>query len=194
MKIKFDLQNKKNILIVSVIVFIIALLFQFVYFPRLRQVRSLNREYKSIARDIDELYSFIGRDGSLEDNIIERRRGLAMLESAFPFEKGVSDIIKQLNEQARHFNVNVISLKPRNFEIYRDREGKELKVSDYFCKCMPLTLNVESRYRALGEFLLNIETNKSPMISIEEVEIEKDKDKTSTIKADIELTAYILGK
>ena len=194
MKIKFDLQNKKNILIVSVIVFIIALLFQFVYFPRLRQVRSLNREYKSIARDIDELYSFIGRDGSLEDNIIERRRGLAMLESAFPFEKGVSDIIKQLNEQARHFNVNVISLKPRNFEIYRDREGKELKVSDYCCKCMPLTLNVESRYRALGEFLLNIETNKSPMISIEEVEIEKDKDKTSTIKADIELTAYILGK
>ncbi len=194
MNIKFDLENKKGIIIAGIFVFVVALLFQFVYFPKSRQVRRLSSEYKNIKQDIDGLYNFIGTEGNLEENIIERRRDLAILESAFPFEKEVSNVIKQLNDQARHFNVNVISLKPEDLLIYKDHEGKEVKVSDYFCKCMPLTLNVESRYKALGEFLLNLETNRSPIVTIEKVDIKKDEDKAPATKAEIRLTAYILGK
>ncbi len=194
MNIKFDLENKKNIVTAGIFIFFVVLLFQFVYFPRSRQVKRLDSEYKKIKHDIDRLYNFIGKEGNLEENIIERRKDLALLESAFPFEKEVSNVIKQLNDQARRFNVNVISLKPKDLLIYKDREGKELKVSDYFCKCMPLTLNVESRYRELGEFLLSLETNRSPIVSIEEVDIERDKDRAPAVKAEIELNAYILGK
>lgn len=194
MNIKFDLENKKNIITLGVFILVIVLLFQFVYFPKSRQVRMLTAEYKKVKGDIDELYNFIGRDGNLETNIIEKRKGLAVLESAFPVEKEVANIIRQINEEARRFNVNVIYLKPRDLEIYRDGEGEELKIADYFCKCTPLTLNVESRYRSLGEFLIGLEAGRAPMITIEEVYIERDQDKAPAVKAEIDLTAYVLGR
>ena len=130
----------------------------------------------------------------LVDNIIDMRRKLAQLENVFPFEKEVSDIIKQLNGEAKRFKVNVVSLKPRNFSIYRDDGGGELKIADYFCKCMPLTLNVRSRYINLGEFLMSLETNRSPMVSVDEVDIERSEDTSPWVEAEIDLTAYILGK
>ena len=59
---------------------------------------------------------------------------------------------------------------------------------------MPLTLTVEARYRQLGEFLMSLKANKTPMITIEEIDIEKDKDIAPRIRAKIELTSYILGR
>lgn len=194
MNIKFGLQNKRNLMMGGISIIILVILFQFVYFSKSREVKILDSEYKKIKSDIDELYNFIGGRENLKDNIIKMRNELGLLERAFPSEKEVSNIINELNKKAKHFNVSVVSLKPRNLEIFKGHEGKELKISDCFCKCMPLTLKVESRYRSLGEFLISIETNKMPMVSIEKVDMGKDKNISPSIKADIELTAYILGK
>lgn len=194
MNMGFDLKGKEKIIIVGVFIVVISGLFQFLYLPKSRELRLVTSEYKGIKSEIDNLYNFIGTKGNLEENIIEMRKNLAVLESALPFEKEMSNIIKQLNDEARRFGINVISLKPENLEICRDQQGNELKVSDYFCKSMPLTLNVESRYKALGEFLMSIEKNKSPLISIEEINIKRDNDKAPDIKAEIGLVSYILGK
>jgi Tfp pilus assembly protein PilO len=194
MDLKFTGANKKNIALACVFILITVIFFQFIYFPKYREVKDLDTEYKRIQQDIDELYSFIGKEGNLEDNIIERRKYLVLLEGAFPFEKEMSNIVKELNEEAGRFKINVISLKPKDLFIYKDHEGEELKVSDYFCKCMPLVLRVEARYRALGEFLLSLERNRNPIVFIEELDIERDEDKAPLVRAEIELSAYILGK
>ena len=141
-----------------------------------------------------ELYSFIGGESNLKDNIIDIRERLHLLEKAFPSELEVSDVIKQLNDKARHFNVDVISLKPGNIGIYRDSNGKEVKISGCFCKSMPLTLKLESRYQALGEFLMTLEMNKTPMVSVQKIDIEKQDNVKPKVKAEVNLTAYIIGK
>lgn len=194
MNIKFDAENKKSIVVAGILIMSMALLFQFVYFPKSRELKRLTTEHKDVGRNIDGLYNFIGGRENLKDNIIEKRKELALLEDAFPSEKEVSNIIKQLNEEARRFEINVHSLKPKNLLIYKDNEGKELKVADYFCKCMPLTLNVEGRYQALGEFLRSLEVNRDPMIIIKEVDIEKDGKIAPRLKAEIDLNAFMLGK
>jgi len=194
MNIKFDAKDKKNIVTGGIILLAVVVTLQFIYLPKHRQVKRLGEEYKEAVKEINDLYNFIGGREDLKDNIISLRKKLTLLESAFPSEKEVSDIIRQLNTEAKRFNVNVISLKPENFTIYKDHEGKELKIADYFCKCMPLTLSVKSRYRDLGEFLMSLETNKSPMISVDEVNIKTNKDISPWVEADIGLTAYILGK
>ncbi|MFC1666753.1 hypothetical protein ACFL0P_02610 [Candidatus Omnitrophota bacterium] len=194
MSVRFKIENKKDILMVGVFILLLALLFQFAYIPKHREFKRLNREHRELRSDIEGLYDFIGGQEALENNIIKMRGELALLEEAFPYERAVSDIIKGLNEKAKLFKINVISLKPENFEIYKDHEGKELKLSDFFCKCMPLTLNVEARYQALGQFLVNLETSRAPMISIEQVNIEKDESMTPILNAEIDLTAYLLGK
>lgn len=194
MKIKFDFKNKKNMMTIGIFVLAILLLFQFIYFPKHREVKRLSAEYKEVVGEISALYNFIGGQENLEENIVRIRRELALLENAFPFEKEVANIIKQLNEEAKYFNVSVSSLKPRNPFIYQDHEGRELKISDYFCKCMPLTLNVEGRYQALGEFITSLEVNRHPMITIEKVDIENDEKITPKVRAEIELNAFILGR
>ncbi|MBU1853793.1 MAG: type 4a pilus biogenesis protein PilO [Candidatus Omnitrophica bacterium] len=194
MDIKFIVENKKNIITVGVLVLVVLILFQFVYFPKSKEIKRLAGEYKEIKTDMDDLYNFIGGEADLKDNIIKMREKVDLLERAFPSEQEVSDIIKQLNEKARYFKINVISLKPENIEIYKDHNGREVEISDYFCKSMPLTLRVESRYQALGEFLMSLEMNRTPMISIEKVDIEKDEDIKPKIKAKVDLIAYIIGK
>ncbi len=194
MSIKFDVKDKKNIVTGGIILLALLAALQFIYLPKHRQVKRLGGEYKEMAKEINDLYNFIGGCEDLKDNIIDMRKKLTLLEGAFPSEKEVSDIIRQLNTEAKRFKVNVVSLKPENFTIYKDHEGKELKISDYFCKRMPLTLNVKSKYRDLGEFLMSLETNKSPMISVDEVDIKSNKDISPWVEADIGLTAYVLGK
>lgn len=193
MGIKLDLQNRRNITVVGGALLVLVLLFQFIYFPKSRQVERMESEYRGLTREIDELYNFVGGRENLKDNIIRARNELALLEKAFPSEKEVSGIIKGLNKEAERFKVSVRSLKPQNLYIYRDAE-RELKFSGYFCKCMPLVLKVESRYQALGEFLASLEASRAPLITIEEVEIQRDKDIMPDVKAEIELKAFILGK
>ncbi len=192
--IKFILENKKNITSIGIFIIIVLLLFQVVYFPKARKVRILDREYKKIKQNVDELYNFIGGKDNPKDNIVKIQQEKALLDEVFPLEKEASNIIKQLNEEARRFRINVVSITPRDLKIYKDHKGKELRVGDYFCKCMPLTLTVEGRYRLLGEFLMSLQVNKTPMITIEEVDIEKHEDTAPRITAKIELTSYILGK
>ena len=194
MNIKFDAENKKSIVVAGILIMSTALLFQFVYFPKSRELKRLTAEYKDVGKDIDELYNFIGGRENLKGNIIEKRKELALLEQALPSEKGVSNIIKQLNEEAKRFKIDVISLKPRDLFVYKDDKGRELKISEYFCKCMPLRLNIESRYQDLGEFLMSMETSRNPMISIVMVKIEKDKDIAPRIEAMIDLNIFMLGK
>lgn len=193
MNIRFEMKDKKDIFIAGIIFLILILLFQFIYLPKSNEVKALAAEYKRIKKDIDELYHFVGGAENMHDKIINIRKGLVSLEEVFPGEKDVSGIIRGLNEKAIHFKINVISLKPKNFEIAKDNEGKELKIAGYYCKEMPLTLSVESRYHALGRFLMDLETDKSPLISIEKVEIKKDEDMAPRVKGEIELTTYILG-
>ncbi|MBU1147882.1 MAG: type 4a pilus biogenesis protein PilO [Candidatus Omnitrophica bacterium] len=194
MNIKFDIKNRKDIVTGAIFLLVVVIVLQFIYLPKYGEVKRLSTSHKEAKEEIEELYDFIGGQENLQDNIVDMRKNLALLESAFPFEKGVSDIIKQLNEEAKRFKVNVVSLKPENFNIYRDDGGRELKIADYFCKCMPLTLNVKARYRNLGEFLMSLETNKSPMVSVDEVDIERDEDISPWVEAEVDLTAHILGK
>ncbi len=194
MDIKFDFKNKKSIMNVGIFIFILVILFQFIYFPKHREVKKLQVEHKDTFNEIEELYDFIGGRENLKENIIRVRKELALLENAFPSEKEVSNIIKQLNEEAKRFKVSVQSLKPKNLAIYRDHEGKELKIADYFCKCMPLTLSVEARYQALGEFLSSLEVSRNPMVTIGKIEIEKDKNIAPRITAEVNLNTFILGK
>jgi Tfp pilus assembly protein PilO len=194
MNLRFDERKRKDIIIVSIFVLFVLSVFQFIYFPKVREVKRLNSEYVKAKAEIEGLYDFIGGEANLKDNIIKIRKERHLLEQAFPYEKDVSNIIRQLNEEAGHFKVNVISLKPKNLEITKGENGEELEIWNYFCKCMPLVLKVESRYKDLGEFLISLETKKSPMISVQEVNIGKDEDIAPRIKADIELMAYLLGK
>lgn len=194
MNIKFDAENKKSIVVAGVLIMSVALLFQLVYFPKSRELKRLTAEYKDVERDIGELYNFIGGRENLKDNIIEKRKELVLLEQALPSEKEVSNTIKQLNGEAKRFKIDVISLKPRDLFLYKDDEGMELKILDYFCKYMPLRLSIESRYQDLGEFLMSMETSRNPMISIVMVKIEKNKDIAPKIKAIIDLNTFMLGK
>lgn len=194
MNIKFNPENKKSIITIGIFLFVVIFLFQFIYFPKYKEVKKFNKEYKKLTKDISELYDFIGGQENLKDNIIKIREELVLLEDAFPFEKEVANVIRQLNEEAKRFRIKVVSLKPKNLEIYKDSEGRELRISDYFCTCMPLTLTIESRYQSLGKFLVSLETKKAPMISIEKVDIKKDENLSPRIGAKIDLTAYMLGK
>ncbi len=193
--IKFSsiLKDKKAIkpIVISIV---IILLFQVVYVSKVKKVRMLEAEYKKIKEEVESLYSFIGGSENLKDSIMEIQQNMALLDNVFPSEKEVSNVIKELNKEARRFGVSVISVTPRDLENYKGHDGKELNISDYICKCMPLSLTVEARYRLLGEFLMSLKANNTPMITIEDVDIEKDDDIAPRIRAHIELTSYILGK
>ena len=194
MNIMPGFKNKKDMITISILIFVVILLFQFVYLPKYREVKKLEAQFKDVAGEINDLYSFIGGRKDLKENIIRIRKELALFEDAFPPEKEVSNIIKQLNKEAQRFKIDVVLVKPKDIFTYKDLQGKEVKVFEGFCKCMPLVLNVEARYQAMGEFLLSLELNRNPMVTIEKVDIKKDTGIAPMVKAEIDLNAFMLGK
>lgn len=186
--------DKKNILTTFILAGLITLFLQFIYFPKVMEVKKLSRENRKTRSDITELYNFIGGQENLKDNLIKAREYASILEKTFPYEKEASNIIKQLNEEARDLKVNVISIKPGDLSRYTDSRGAQLKIFDYLCKSMPITLSVEARYQALGDFLHKIEFDRDPMICVNKVEMRKDVNISPKIRADIELNASVLGE
>lgn len=184
--------NRKIAALIFIV--IVILFFQFVYLPKIREVKRLGAEYKKVKSDINELYNFIGGEASLKDNIIKMQREMAALHEAFPFEKDVSNIIRQLNDEAKRFGINVVSVKPGDFTMCRDAQGSEIKLLSHLCKYMPVNLSVEARFQALGEFLEEIERNKKPVISVIKADMKKDANIAPKIKADIEINACVLGE
>jgi len=173
---------------------ITALFLQFIYFPKVMEVKKLSRENRKTRSDIAEIYNFIGGQENLRDNLIKARDYAAGLENAIPPEKEASNIIKQLNDEARTLKINVISIKPGDLVNYTDSKGSQLKVSDYLCKGMPMDLSVEARYQGLGDFLQKIELDRNPMVAVRKVEMRKDVNILPKIRADIELSACVLGE
>lgn len=194
MGIKLSKENKNNILVIGIFIAIAALFFQFVYFPKLSQVSHLNKECKKVKSEIDELYNFIGGQENLKDRIIKMHDDVIMLQQAFPFENEAPNIIRQLNEEASRFKVDVVSMRPGDLGVYKDAQGSALNISNYRCKFIPLSLKIEARYQALGEFLLYLEADKKPMILITQLDIKKDDNIAPNIKADIDLRVFVLGE
>ncbi len=187
-------KDKKNILKTAVFSGIAVLFLQFVYFPKVAEVKRLSAENKKMKTDIAELYNFAGGQDNLKDNIIKMRDYAAALRSAFPSIKEASNVIKQLNEEAKAINVNVISVKPGDLFECKDMLGSQLKIFNYSCKSMPISLSVEARYQALGDFLHKIESGMGPIICVNKVEMRKDINILPKIRADIELNASVLGE
>ena len=191
---KFIIENKKNLVLTAVFLGAGILWLYFIYLPKVNEVRSLNAEYRSINRELDELYSFLGGEKDLKDNIIKIQAELAKLENIFPYEEEVSNALKYINEEAKRFQINVSSVRPGDMESYKDKEGGAITIAGFSCKRIPVKLMLEARYIALGKFFEQLETNKSPMIAIGGVNISKYEEIKPSIKADIDLNIYFMGK
>lgn len=187
-------KNKNGILTMFILAGIVVLLLWFVYFPKAGEVKRLGMENKKIKKDIAELYNFIGGEENLKDNLIKMRSYASSLENTLSSEKEASNIIRQLNEEAEDLKVSVVSIKPGDMVNYTNIQGSQIKISDYLCKSMPMNLNVEARYQAIGDFLNKIEINRNPLISVKRIEMRKDVNISPKIKADIELSACVLGE
>ena len=186
--------DKNKITTLVIFAAIVGLFLQFMYLPKVSEAKKLGLEYRSIKAGIAELYNFVGGEEKLKDNLIKMRDYVSGLEKTFPSEREASNIIKQLNEEARTLKVSVISIKPGDLTNYADMKGSQLKVSDYLCKSMPMNLSVEARYQVLGDFLNKIEFDRNPMISVRKIEMRKDVNILPKIRADIELNACVLGE
>ena len=186
--------DKRRFLIPVIFAVIIGLFLQFIYFPKVSQTKQLSIEYRNIKAEINELYNFIGGEEKLKDSMIIMRNHVAELEQAFPSEKEASNTIKQLNEEAGKFKVNVISMKPGDLINYTDMRGSQLKILDQSCKSMPINLSLEGRYQSIGDFLDKIELDKKPLISVMKIEMRKDQNLSPKIKAEVGLNACILGE
>ena len=186
--------DKRRFLIPVIFAVIIGLFLQFIYFPKASQARQLSLEYRKIKTEINELYNFIGGEEKLKDSMITMRNHAVELKQAFPSEKEASNTIKQLNEKAVEFKVNVISIKPGDLINYTDMQGSQLKILDQPCKSMPINLSLEARYQSIGDFLDKIELDKKPLISVMKIEMRKDQNLSPKIKAEVGLNACILGE
>lgn len=186
--------GKNKITTLIIFTAIVGLFLQFIYLPKANEAKKLGVEYRNMKTGISELYNFIGGEENLKDNLIKMRDYVAGLEKVFPSEKEASNVIKQLNEEARGLNVNVVSVKPGDLVNHTDIKGSQLKVFNSVCKGMPVHLSVEARYQAIGDFLNKINIDRKPMISVRKIEMRKDVNILPKIRADIELNACVLGE
>jgi Tfp pilus assembly protein PilO len=185
--------NTKIIAGISIVV-LVSLVFCLIYYPKLKEVRRLAKEFRTLTSNIRELYDAIGGKDKLTENIIKLRKSVSMLNEVFPSEKEMSHIIKDISDKAERFKIDVISITPKELQVYRDNSGAELKVMDGCYKCMPVSMSIEARYQALGEFLMSLEVHKRPLMYISSMNIYKDEGISPKLKIDIEMDVYVVGR
>lgn len=186
--------DKRKVITLVVFAAIAGLFLQFLYLPKVNEVKKLGAEYRDTKASIAQLYNFIGGEENLKDNFIKMRNYTLGLDNMFPSEKEASNIIKQLDEEAKALKINVISIKPGDLVNFTDINGSQLKIFNYICKSMPMGLSVEARYEFLGNFLGKIARDRNPVICVTKIEMRKDMNVLPRIRADIELKACVLGE
>ena len=162
------LQKKDMIIIGSIAIFTIGL-YYFLYSPLISNLKNMRPDCKALESQV--AYARNRLVGACK---ILRKRTIAS-------EGDVSLVIRELTQMGTQKGINFISIVPK--EVEKPKKSP--------CKIIPIVLDIESKYKDLGEFFYGLEDLEKSIVTIRSFTIMPDKNSSSMLNTRLLLDMYI---
>jgi hypothetical protein len=184
-------ENQKKIIIISSIVFFIFLFFWvFLYLPAAKEIGSLKKELVLTSNQIQAIELLLSGSGSRDQAIRLLKQKQQYLNSKFPQKEEES--LRFVSDLARKNKIYIISLQPGSKTELLDENGKSLTIQGKVANFLPITMEVSCFYKDLVKYLLELKNNSPAFISVISLNVKNDIQQNGKVRASITFNLYLL--
>lgn len=158
--------NKKNLSIILGITVFLFLLFAFIYFPLLKEIRKR-----------DFLCRGLGEQLKMADNLRDFQK--AGINKRFISQKELSLALDKITERG----------KSRLFNFKSITQGEIKTLNDH--RVLPVEMELEADYKQLGLFLGDLENLQDALVTVENFRLSSDEKLLPKILCSLTLNIYI---
>lgn len=160
------LSNKKNLSIILAIAVFLFLLFTFIYFPLLGEIRERGFLWKSLGEQL-----------KMAENLRDFQK--AGIHKRFVSQKELVLVLDKITEAA----------KSRLLE-FRSISQQEIKAIDGY-RVLPVEMEIDADYKHLGLFLGDLENLQDALVTVKNIQINSDEKLLPRISSSLTINIYI---
>lgn len=160
------LSNKKNLGILSGIAVFLFLIFTFIYFPLLKEIRKRDSLWKSLKEQL-----------KTADNLRDFQK--AGINKRFISQKELSLALDKITERG----------KSRLFNFKSITQGEIKTLNDH--RVLPVEMELEADYKQLGLFFTDLENMQDMLVTVENLQVNSDEKLLPKILCSLTLNIYI---
>lgn len=182
-RIKKLTKEQKKIISLSAMVLVFLLIFWiFIYAPQARSFTAIKQELKQAEAQIAEIMSMTaGKE--LTQAFKDLKTDLVKISGKLP--SGEEAVIYNLSESARKLGIEVKNIIPSGKRLLENR------VSGYDIEELPISMNLSSDYRAMGEYL-NMLRNRFPvLVKVRQLDIKGKGEGRTDLDVALQILAYL---
>lgn len=184
------------------VVVAVFVLIQFVTIPSIRKSGELNKEIIKLKEDLKKSEILIASVPQMQNRLAVGQQKLNDYQTALPLRSEMPNILQDISGVAVESRVKLLKIEPLRSEkqampaakppAAKQEAKKDLsKTTQPIYAEIPIQIEARGSYHALGEFINRIETAKNVM-SVADVDIERDSDDMFNHDARLLIIAYVL--
>lgn len=179
-------KEQKKIIYISLVVLTFFFSFWiFVYGPQTRKFTSIKEELTQTEARTAEILSIAkGRD--LAQAIRDLKINFIEVMGRFP--GGEEMVIYNLSETAKKLKIEVKNIVPSTKQLL------ENKITGYDIEELPISLNLVSEFRSLGEYLNILRNNFPVLIRVRDLDIKGNGEGRALLEVALQISAYLSGQ
>lgn len=191
---KLRIDSAERNLIITIIGMIVAsfLFWMFIYAPKEKEMLSLDRKIKDFGVDIEKAKTELAKSDDYNSKIQQMQKEIVELETKFPRDTQLSTILKYIFEEAKRNFLDIETITPGELKAYIPK-NPSLDVAELNCQQKLFELRVKCRYRDLADFLKTLKSNPRYIFSIEQLEINKEKEILPQLRVKLVIGVYVLS-
>ncbi len=188
--IEITKRQKKIFMFVGIVALTFAVFIIFIYLPTKRHLVQLKDEYFVLQNEINEFNKSIGEGKPLEQAILSLRNRLETLDKKFPEKEEI--VLRELSALAENLSIEISSIRPEKKKEIKEIENTPIDIKGCIVQEMPISMNLRTSYKTLGEFLKVLKEAFPVFIKIDNVRITKTADKNSPLlDVSLSLNTYL---
>ena len=189
---KIDItENQKKIIILGSVIFFVFLFFWvFLYLPAAKEIGSLKSELISTDTQIQAIETLLSGSGSRDEAVRLLKQKEHYLNNRFPQKEEES--LRFIPEFARKNNIEVVSLRPGAKTEFLDEAGKQQVVEGRVLNYLPITMEVNCFYKDLVTYLLELKSSLPAFVSVISLNVQKNSQYSGKVHASVLFNLYLL--
>jgi len=184
--------QKKALISILVMGVIFIIFIVFVYTPMRRELNKTKTEYEVIEKEIADIKRVAGEGKSLDEVIAALKTRLTELENKFPEKE--EQILQDLSERAKKFNIDLNNTSPDKKRIVTDIECSSLNKRGCILQEMGIKMSMKTDFKTFSEFIKSLKDDFPFYLKLDSARLVKlaGTDRHPMLDIEIKLRAYLI--
>ncbi len=192
---KAVIKNKKQLLSISAIVFVVLILFVFAYIPQHQKVSSLKKQVQDIDEQINLTKSILGDMKRLGPFLGQMQQEMKRFEDRLPTTKEIASVVSELsNRFKKASSLEVLSIRLQKPLPVLDNDYKPVYMDGKPLNKIEIELKFRATYEDLAEYIRKVQDSPKTLASIDSIKISKDDSITPSLGIVALFTIYVIDR